>query len=130
MNPKEEFKKLVDLIKSRPRAGGGRWRNEDIAHRLRLNPNYFSTLTGKSGIVTDEHIDHLKEVFADELAGIVREAAKSPDSIPDTAVLYAMLEDYAERVQKMDGTPKDEVLKKIRKRAHLFAGDLRKFFDQ
>jgi antitoxin component HigA of HigAB toxin-antitoxin module len=63
MNRKKEYTKLVAIVKKHRMQENLPARYEDIAKELGYNRSYFSTLIGKRGVVTDDHIKRLKLTF-------------------------------------------------------------------
>lgn len=64
MNYKEEYKNLVQKIKKYRADRLLSARNEDIATTLGYNRSYFSSLLGSTGVVTEDHINALKQYFS------------------------------------------------------------------
>jgi hypothetical protein len=63
MNHKKEYLKLVEAVKRHRLQENLPARYEDIAKELGYNRSYFSTLMGKRGVVTEDHIRQLKLTF-------------------------------------------------------------------
>lgn len=63
MDTKEEYKKLLEIVKKQLKGSGMQSRNEDVAEILGYNRTYFSTLIGKEGNITKGHIKELKLHF-------------------------------------------------------------------
>lgn len=63
MNFKEEYKKLVEIVKKTRKANEEAFRNQDIADILGYSRTYFSGLLGKSVPVTSDHIKNLRLNF-------------------------------------------------------------------
>lgn len=63
MTRKKEYTKLVATVKKHRLQEGLPARYEDIAKELGYNRSYFSTLIGKRGVVTEDHIRQLKLTF-------------------------------------------------------------------
>jgi hypothetical protein len=70
MDYKKEYKELVRSIKESAKAKGIKLKNEDMARKMGYNPNYFSTLTGGSGVVNKSHLEELKLHFSQDLSEI------------------------------------------------------------
>ncbi|HEY4287300.1 MAG TPA: hypothetical protein VGN00_09405 [Puia sp.] len=64
MNSKQEYKKLLEIIKKRLAETDSPARNEDVAKTLGYSRSYFSTLIGAKGKITEDHITVLKAVFS------------------------------------------------------------------
>jgi antitoxin component HigA of HigAB toxin-antitoxin module len=62
-NLKKEYLRLVAIVKQHRTQEGLPARYEDIAKELGYNRSYFSTLMGKRGVVTEDHIKQLKLTF-------------------------------------------------------------------
>jgi hypothetical protein len=62
-NLKKEYLKLVEAVKKHRLQENLPARYEDIAKELGYNRSYFSTLMGKRGVVTEDHIRQLKLTF-------------------------------------------------------------------
>lgn len=97
MKLKDEFKELVRKIKSNSLAGGYKLRNEDMAKRLGYNPDYFSTLTGKSGTVNESHIKDLKDHFKNELDGIIKPSRPGNKNNRERAMVRVMWQRVAKQ---------------------------------
>ncbi|SEV88430.1 hypothetical protein SAMN05428988_0105 [Chitinophaga sp. YR573] len=110
MKLKEQYKELVKTIKSRSKEGGIRLRNEDIAKRMGYNSNYFSTLTGESGTVTQQHIDVLKTYFQDELAGIIKPASSGDPVNRERAIIKMLYQRLAKSESERLGIPIEKVM--------------------
>ena len=123
MDFKEEFKLLVKTIKSVALSEGGQLKNVDIAGRLNYNPDYFNTLTGKSGKVTEDHINAIKLEFRNELLQATGVQPGSKQN-PERAIMLALLEDYAEWKAACTNQTYDEVKASIKKRGDRILGGL------
>jgi hypothetical protein len=62
-NLKKEYLKLVEAVKQHRLQENLPARYEDIANELGYNRSYFSSLMGKRGVVTSDHIRQLKLTF-------------------------------------------------------------------
>jgi hypothetical protein len=60
---KKEYLRLVGIVKQHRLQENLPARYEDIAKELGYNRSYFSTLMGKRGVVTEDHIKLLKLTF-------------------------------------------------------------------
>jgi hypothetical protein len=65
MNLKEEYQKLVDFVRYERHRLGLPNRNQDLAIELGYGATYFSSLVGKSGKVTEQHIRDIRLTFPD-----------------------------------------------------------------
>lgn len=131
MELKEQYKDLVKRIKQVAKEAGGKLRNEDMAKRMGYNPNYFSTLTGGSGVVSQQHIDDIKLHFKNELEGIYVPVPEIDDQMnPERALLLAMLEDYAEWKAAQTGQTFEGVKDGLTKRATTILHGLRSWIPE
>lgn len=118
MDRKEEFKKLIEIIKESTRIAGNKLSREEIAERFGVKPQYLSQLIGPRGIVTESHILLFKEKFRPELelAGIPMPGDPLNE---ERALVLAILDDYAERTAKAERVEKDVVVKRVESKAKL-----------
>ncbi|RPE05510.1 hypothetical protein EGT74_24305 [Chitinophaga lutea] len=131
MNLKEEYQELVKKLKEVAAEGGVKLRNADIAQKLGYNPDYFSSLNGKSGSVTQDHINQFKNVFGDQLAGKpILIAPPGAPLNPQTALMLAILEDYAEWKAEMTHQTFESVKDGIKKRGRRILGGLDSWLPQ
>ncbi|SKA29988.1 hypothetical protein SAMN04488128_103200 [Chitinophaga eiseniae] len=112
MDYKKEFDFLIKSIREASLKRGKRIKNKEIADRLEYNEDYFNTLTGKSGKVTQDHIDKVKAAFSDEIAEAGRPAPGDPLNTY-SALLLAMAEDYAIRMAKLTGETAEQIKAEI-----------------
>ena len=62
-NLKNQFKRLLNEVKNYSKLNNEPGRMEDIAAMLGYNRTYLSDLVGSKGVVTEDHIRHLKLNF-------------------------------------------------------------------
>ena len=81
MNIKKAYKELVETTKKHLLEQGLPARNEDIAKVLGYTRSYFSTLLGKKGNVTEEHIRAFKLHFPAVLENPTKQIDKPSQAI-------------------------------------------------
>lgn len=128
MEPSEEYSFIVKSLKKQAKDDGKRLTNVDIAKRLRINPNYFATLTGGSGKVTEDHIVLIKQVFKDELDRIAGKSLKKIS--PDRALWLALLADYSKQQAKTEGIDAADIRDRIKKLAGLIEDGIDTFLSE
>ncbi len=126
MNLKEQFREIVKTIKKKSNEGGVKLRNEDMAKRMGYNANYFSTLTGGSGAVTQQHIDELHTYFADELIGIIKSAPPGDPSNRERAIIKMLYHRLAKSESERLGIPIDKVMDEMERDTMIAWRDLEK----
>ncbi|WP_343692793.1 hypothetical protein [Chitinophaga sp.] len=122
MNLKEEYRLLVKTIKAKRKEEGKTHKNIDIAPLLGYNSDYFATLTGNSGKVTEEHILKLKEVFKNEL---IEKPAPAGDKLNrERAIIKVLLHEVARLKAKDEGISFEKALEAIKRSTNLVLDDL------
>ena len=129
MNLREELRLLVKMIKDNSKANGAPLRNLDIAERLNYNKDYFATLTGNTGTVTEDHIRDIKKEFKAELENLSRSKPGEPIN-PPMALMLAMLDDYAHWKAEKEGIDFLVVKREIQKKANLISAGLEGWLPQ
>lgn len=123
MNVKEEFDFLIKTIKNTSLKRGVKLTNRDIAAKLGYNADYFNTLTGKSGRVTNDHLETVKAVFKESLAAAAG-MSRGDKFNPERALILALLQDYAEWKAEQTGQSFEVVKTALRKKAEMILDDL------
>ncbi len=113
MNYKEEYNRLVDLLKSKAKENNVRLRNEDIAEQLSYTRSYFSTLLGKGGKVEKSHIDALKAHFSNELNGVFKPSKPNDLLNRERALLKVLLSEVAKISSAYYNKPIEQILNEI-----------------
>jgi hypothetical protein len=113
MELKERYRTLVKTLKGAALSAVLKLRNEDIAKKMGYNPNYFSTLTGGSGVVTQQHIDDLQNYFKDELAGVVKPSLPGDPLNRERAIIQVLLQRVAKLEADRLGIPVEKVLSEL-----------------
>jgi len=126
MELKEQYRELVKKIKGSALANGKKLRNEDMAKRMGYNPNYFSTLTGGSGTVTQQHVDDLKRYFQEELTGVIKPAPPGNELNRERALIKMLYHRVAKLEADRLGIPLEVVMKEMEKDTMIAWQDLEK----
>ena len=115
MDHKSEFQNIVKSLKAMEMMRGNKLRNEDIADRLGYNSDYFNSLNGKSGKVTEDHLNTIKMVFKDELGGTPKPALPANEMNRERALIKVLLHRVAKLEAERLGIPVETVLTEMEK---------------
>lgn len=115
MDYKTEFQEVVKSLKAREMMRGGKLRNEDIADKLGYNSDYFNSLNGKSGKVTEDHLNTIKMVFKDELGEIRKPSLPGNEVNRERALIKVLLHRVAKLEAERLGIPVETVLAEMEK---------------
>lgn len=115
MELKEQYRELVKKIKGSALSKGNRLRNEDMAKRMGYNANYFSTLTGGSGTITQQHIDDIKRYFEEELTGVKKPSLPGNEINRERALIKVLLHRVAKLEAERLGISVETVLAEMEK---------------
>ena len=110
MDYKKEFQEIVKSLKANALLAGNKLRNEDIAGKLGYNPDYFNTLNGKSGKVTEDHLNTLKMAFKDELNGVVKPSPPGDKLNRERALIRMLYQRVAKLEAERLGVPIERVM--------------------
>lgn len=104
MNSKEEFKKLVEVIKKQARLQGRKLTNDDIAAKLGYSPNHFNNMMGQRAAVERTHVQLLASKY--------KEYLDADNQIAEPSETYghkkAPVSDQGELIELLKQTVKDK----------------------
>lgn len=126
MDYKKEFQEIVKSLKANALLAGNKLRNEDIAGRLGYNSDYFNTLNGKSGKVTEDHLNTLKMAFKDELNGVVKPSLPGNELNRERALIKMLYHRVAKLEAERLGVPVELVIKEMEQDTMIAWKDLEK----
>lgn len=119
MKHKEEYKKLVEIVKNRAKENGKKIRNEDIATKLGISRTYLSDLIGLPGKdVTPKHIEDFKAHFREELSGAAesnKPALPGDSGNRERALIKVLMHRVAKLEADRLGMPVEAVLAELEK---------------
>lgn len=116
MDLNTEYANLVNTLKINSNAAGKKITNEAIAERLEISRTYLSSLISGKQEVTMKHIQLFKQVFKDELAGIIAAppSPKTEDEATQAAILKMLYSEVAKLKAATSGRSLEQCLAEMK----------------